>query len=233
MPDQVHEGKNFGKDCSPEQLREYLQELIAVNQALEKELLEYRKRDAGLRKGLVDYKPLAELSPAFICARAGRFLDPQMEAVGRLAGGMAHELNNQLTVICASVDLLMSGLSRDNHLRRALSRIRNSARNCANLIRQLLLFNCQFPLFRVPTDLNQRVEKLGKMLPRLLGGKIAFRLETDPLLWKVSADTDTLDQAIGNLALNARDAMPEGGILTIKTDNVYVDRTREAGVAPA
>ena len=211
-------------------MREYLQELIAVNQALEKELLEHRKLEAGLGKDLVNHK-LEELSPAFIYAQAGGFQDPKMEAVSRLAGGMAHELNNQLMVICACIDIHMPGLFREESLRRALSRIRNSARICADLIRQLLLFSCQSPLFKVPTDLNQRVIRMGKILPRLLGGNIAIRLEISPLLWQVSADTTALNRAIGNLVLNARDAMPEGGTLTLKTENVCVDRSGATALA--
>ena len=163
-------------------------------------------------------------------SQAGRFQVEKINAVGRLAGGMAHELNNQLTVICASVDLFLPGLSGDNPLHRSLSRIRNSAMICANLTRQLLLFSCRFPLFKVPTDLNQRVDELGKTLPRLLGGNIDIRLETSPHLWMVNADPAALDQAIVNLVLNARDAMPDGGALTIRTENLSAVRPGQAGV---
>ena len=346
MYGQVHEETGFGSEHSPSQLREQLRELTTVNQAMEKELLEHRKREAGLRKDLLDYRLLAEVSPAFlfviqrrrprlvnpcscsfagytanelkkvnlwrllhpdfreivkeryeahrrgevsastfsvkivskagqmrwaeiktrtvVCqeeflvlvaprdisegelkdemlippgrgedelqAQAGRFQVEKIDAVGLLAGGMAHELNNQLTVIYACVDLFLPGLSRDNPLHRALSRIRNSALICANLTRQLLLFSCRFPLFKVPTDLNQRVDELGKMLPQMLGGSIDIRLETSPHLWMVNADTAALDQAIANLVLNARDAMPDGGTLTIRTENLSAVRSGKTGV---
>jgi signal transduction histidine kinase len=200
MPWQVHEGTGFGNWRSPEQLREYVQELIAVNQGFQ--------------------------------SKVARLQDEKMETVSRLAGGMAHELNNQLMVIYACVDLFLPGLSRGDSLYRVLLKIRNSAQICANLIRQLLLYGCQLPLFKVPTDLNHRVDELGGMLPRLLGENIAIVLEKSSPLWKVNVDTTALDQALFNLVLNARDAMPEGGTLTIKTENVYTVRDRQAGAAP-
>jgi signal transduction histidine kinase len=144
---------------------------------------------------------------------------------------MAHELNNQLTVICASIDLVLPGISRDNPLNRTLSRIRDSALFCANLTKQLLLFSCRFPLFKIPTDLNQKVAELGKMLPRLLGRSVDIRLETNPHLWMVNLDPAAFDQAVANLVSNARDAMPNGGVLTIKTENLSAVCPGQAGVA--
>lgn len=149
----------------------------------------------------------------------------KMEAVGQLAGGIAHDLNNQLTVIQASVDLNMEALlAENNSLSKAFTRIRIATEKSANLIRQLLLFGRKHPQFKVLVDLNVNVAELQEMLERLIGEDVAICHDLAPDLWAVRADATNIEQVVINLAINARDAMPDGGIIVIKTENVLVDQ---------
>lgn len=148
----------------------------------------------------------------------------KMEAVGQLAGGIAHDLNNQLTVIQASVDLNMGVMADNNNLSKAFTRIRMATEKSANLIRQLLLFGRKHPQFKVLVDLNVNVGELQEMLERLIGEDVAICHDLAPDLWAVRADATNIEQVIINLAINARDAMPDGGVIVIKTENVLVDQ---------
>ncbi len=160
------------------------------------------------------------------------FQAQKMEAIGQLAGGVAHELNNQLMVIYACVDLYLSRLTRDDPLRRVLLRIRNSARISANLTRQLLIFGGRNPLFKIPINLNNNVEEVKNILVRLQGEQISIELQTSPDLCLVKADASNIDQAITNLVLNACDAIPGGGVITIRTANVYLGRDERQQAIP-
>lgn len=146
----------------------------------------------------------------------------KMEAVGRLAGGIAHALNNQLTVIQASVDLQLPHISRCSPLYRSFLKIRKAAWNSANLARQLMLFGQKHPQFRVILDLNGCLQELREMLERLCGENVVIRFELSGDLRPIMADAANIDQVIINLVLNARDAMPEGGTITIRTENVRI-----------
>jgi PAS domain S-box-containing protein len=148
----------------------------------------------------------------------------KMEAIGQLAGGIAHDLNNQLTVIQASVDLNM-GIATDNaSFSKAFRRIRHATEKSANLIRQLLLFGRKHPQFKVLLDLNDDVGELREMLERLLGEDVAINLDLAPDLWTVYADSTNIEQVVVNMAINARDAMPGGGMIGIKTENAVFGR---------
>ena len=148
----------------------------------------------------------------------------KMEAVGQLAGGIAHDLNNQLTVIQASVDLNM-GLALENaSFSKAFRRIRQATEKSANLIRQLLLFGRKHPQFKVLLDLNDDVGELQEMLERLIGEDVVICLGLAPDLWTVYADAANIEQVVVNMAINARDAMPGGGTITVKTENVVFDQ---------
>jgi len=149
----------------------------------------------------------------------------KMEAVGQLAGGIAHDLNNQLTVIQASVDLNM-GLAHENtSFSKAFKRIRLATEKSANLIRQLLLFGRKHPQFKVLLDLNADVRELQEMLERLIGEDVAICLDLAPDLRPVYADATNIEQVVINMAINARDAMQGGGMIAIKTENVVFDQT--------
>ncbi len=151
----------------------------------------------------------------------------KMEAVGQLAGGIAHDLNNQLTVIQASVDLNLGSTPDGSSIGKALRRIRRACERSANLIRQLLLFGHKHPQFVVNIDLNQNVSEMQEMLERLLGEDMIIKLDLAPDLWILQADATNIDQVLINLAINARDAMPEGGVITIRTRNVQIDEAEE------
>lgn len=147
----------------------------------------------------------------------------KMEAVGQLAGGVAHALNNQLTIIQACVDLQTSRLPKSNSLYRTLLKIRKAAWRSANLARQLMLFGRKHPQFRVVLDLNSNLEELREMLERLIGEDITIRFELSGDLRPIMADAANIEQVIINLVLNAWDAMPGGGTITIKTENVQIE----------
>ena len=146
----------------------------------------------------------------------------RMESVGRLAGGIAHEANNQMTVILGAAEFLGRGVA-DEGARADLEHIRRAARRTAAITQQLLAFSRRQVLQPQVIDLNAVVAALEPILQRALGeiSQVKMRLAGD--LHSVKADPGQLDQVLLNLALNARDAMPEGGTLTIETVNVVVD----------
>jgi len=147
----------------------------------------------------------------------------KMEAVGRLAGGIAHDFNNILTAITGYADLLLEDLAASDPRRDDAVEIRKAADRAAGLTRQLLAFSRQQVLQPRVLDLNALVSELEKMLRRLLGEDVALATRLDPTLAHVRADPGQLEQVVMNLAVNARDAMPEGGKLTIETANIELD----------
>jgi PAS domain S-box-containing protein len=147
----------------------------------------------------------------------------KMEAVGQLAGGVAHDFNNQLGIIKGYVDLVLRATPEDSPVRHNLLQVRETVLRSARLIRQLLLFGRKQPMEMRPTDLNYQVRELQKMLRRLLGEDIEVELDLTEGLWTVNADPGNLDQVIINLSVNARDAMPGGGALRFRTRNEVID----------
>ncbi len=146
----------------------------------------------------------------------------KMESIGQLAGGIAHDFNNQLGIILFDVDLLLAGSDHHPELRDDLLKIRRVVLRGANLARQLLLFGRRQQMEPRPIDLNHHVQELRKMLGRLLGEHIVVRLHLADDLAATNADASNIDQVILNLALNSRDAMPDGGMLEFATANVVV-----------
>jgi PAS domain S-box-containing protein len=145
----------------------------------------------------------------------------KMEAVGRLAGGIAHDFNNMLTVIGGRAELLLGALA-DRPERRAVETIYRVAERAAVLTRRLLAFSRRQMLQPTDLDLNEVLSGLGPMLRRLLGEDIELVLAERPSLERVHADAGQIEQVVVNLAVNARDAMPRGGRLTLETANVTV-----------
>jgi PAS domain S-box-containing protein len=159
----------------------------------------------------------------------------RMEAVGRLAGGIAHDFNNLLTAITGYTDLILGDL-RDESIRSDLIEIRRTAERASALTRQLLTFSRREVFQPKVIDLNRVIAGVEPMLHRLLGEEIQLVTLLDPRLRPIRADASQLEQVIVNLAVNARDAMPEGGLLSIETLDREIGRAEvplAAGAAPA
>jgi two-component system cell cycle sensor histidine kinase/response regulator CckA len=147
-----------------------------------------------------------------------------MEAVGQLAGGVAHDFNNALTAIRGSVDLALGEVKLES-AREDLRQIDKAAEHAANLTRQLLAFSRQQVLQPQSTDLNQVVTEITALITRIIGDNIDLHEDLSPSLDTVLVDRAQLQQVIINLAINARDAMPDGGIIEIKTSNCELDES--------
>lgn len=149
----------------------------------------------------------------------------KMESIGRLAGGVAHDFNNQLAVIKLYSDLMRYRMAKDDPLLPKLEQIRQAVERATHLTRQLLAFSRKQVLQPVVLDMNELIANLEKMLGRLIGEDIALSTDLQPGLWPITADPGQLEQAIMNLVINARDAMATGGMLTIETRNLIQDET--------
>jgi PAS domain S-box-containing protein len=147
----------------------------------------------------------------------------KMEAIGRLAGGIAHDFNNLLMVISGYSEFLLERLGPDPRLRGPAQEISNATQRATSLTRQLLAFSRKQMLAPKVLDLNEVVAENLKMLTRMIGEDIDLVMVPGPVLGAVRADPGQIDQVIMNLAVNARDAMPQGGKLTIETANVALD----------
>jgi PAS domain S-box-containing protein len=147
----------------------------------------------------------------------------KMEAIGRLAGGIAHDFNNLLTVINGYAELAMTQVNLDKDGTQLLREIRQAGDRAAGLTRQLLAFSRRQLLEPRIVDVNALLEELRRLLRRLIGEHIELDLLPAKALWPVKVDPRQFEQAVINLAVNARDAMPEGGRLTIQTSNVDLD----------
>jgi signal transduction histidine kinase len=156
----------------------------------------------------------------------------KMEAVGRLAGGVAHDFNNLLTIIRGNSDLLKDREGADTFHQKCVDQIQKAAGRAVSMTRQLLAFSRMQVLQPRVIDLNGVVAEMGKMLPRLIGEHIEYSFTPDPKLASVKADPGQIEQVILNLAVNARDAMPGGGKLSVLTTNVFVDEVEAAKRPP-
>ncbi len=189
----------------------------------------------GFVKITRDITERREAQQALEVTRASLAQSQKMEAVGQLTGGIAHDFNNMLHVILGTIDTL------ERHVRiqepgfvRALELAQQSARRAATLTRQLLAFARRQPLQPKALDPNRLVAGMSDLLRRALGESVAFETVLAGGIWPISADANQLENAILNLALNARDAMPAGGKLTIETANAHLDEAyaeRHADVA--
>lgn len=147
----------------------------------------------------------------------------KMDAVGRLAGGIAHNFNNVLSVILSYSDLLLSDLKPGEPIRDDIEEIRRAAMRAADLTRHLLMFSRQQILEPKVLDVNDVLTGMEKMLPRILGADVSFVLSRSQPLGRVRIDPGSIEQVIMNLVVNARDAMPNGGSLTLETRNRTLD----------
>jgi PAS domain S-box-containing protein len=144
----------------------------------------------------------------------------KMEAIGRLAGGMAHDFNNMLAVILSYAGFIAQEVKDNPALAEDVEEIRQAAQRAATLTRQLLIISRREVVKLAPLDLNAELRDIEKLLRRTLGEDIELRCTLADGLWNVRADAGHIEQVLLNLALNARDAMPEGGTLSIQTSKV-------------
>jgi two-component system, cell cycle sensor histidine kinase and response regulator CckA len=147
----------------------------------------------------------------------------KMEGIGQLAGGIAHDFNNLLTTVLGYSDMALSQLSPHDPIREDITEIRRAGERASNLTRQLLAFSRKQVFEPRVLDLNALLEDSGRMLARLIGEHIRFVTRLEASLGNVKADPGQLEQVIVNLVVNARDAMPDGGTLTVRTENADVD----------
>jgi two-component system cell cycle sensor histidine kinase/response regulator CckA len=150
----------------------------------------------------------------------------KMEAVGRLAGGVAHDFNNLLAVISAHAEFLDGQLGKAHASSPEVEGISKAAQRGAALTRQLLLFSRHKPVAHDVIDLNQSVTEVQRLLIRVLGENVQLISCNNAELWSIRADPDQIGQVLINLAVNARDAMPRGGRIRIRSENVRVEENR-------
>ena len=148
----------------------------------------------------------------------------KMEAVGRLAGGVAHDFNNMLNVILGNAELAMGELDSAQSVHEDLLEIQKAAQRSSNVVRQLMAFARKQTVAPEVLDLNETVEEMLKMLRRLIGEDIELSWQPGPNLWPVKIDPAQIDQILANLTVNARDAIAGTGKVTIETDNAIFDQ---------
>jgi PAS domain S-box-containing protein len=159
----------------------------------------------------------------------------KMDAIGQLAGGMAHDFNNLLTAIFGYCDLLLNDIPATDSRRGDVEEIKKAATAAASLTDRLLAFSRKQIIEPKVLDLNAVVGDMGRLLQRVIGEDVEMELNLAPTLGRVKADPHQIGQVLMNLVVNARDAMPQGGKLTITTDNIALDDTyarMHAGVVP-
>jgi len=147
----------------------------------------------------------------------------KMEAVGQLAGGIAHDFNNLLQVITGYVDMTLEEMPEDNPWRESIDEVQGASQRAVDLVRQLLAFSRRQVISPVDLDLNKLVSDLLKMIRRLIGEHISLNFTPGHELGTVHVDRGQIEQVLMNLCINARDSMPEGGKLTLKTTNALLD----------
>ncbi|MDE1932068.1 MAG: response regulator, partial [Alphaproteobacteria bacterium] len=153
----------------------------------------------------------------------------KMQAVGQLAGGVAHDFNNLLTAMIGFCDLLLVRFRPNDTTYSDIMQIKQNANRAANLVRQLLAFSRQQALQPRVLAIKYTLAELSNLLRRLIGENIELKVAHDPKLWLVKVDQGQLEQVIINLVVNARDAMPQGGTLSIRTANVASDSETRRG----
>jgi len=201
-----------------ELVQERSAELITTNRALQKEIAE-RKRSQEEQKRLEEQLLQAQ----------------KMEAIGRLAGGVAHDFNNLLTTISGNTTMATLAMDNGNSPAACLQEIEKATGRAANLVRQLLAFSRKQVIELKITCLREIINSLRSMLSPLLGADIELVTDIAPDTGCIKADTGSIEQVIVNLAVNARDAMPDGGKLILRLENISLDAhygQTHAGVEP-
>ncbi len=187
---------------------------------------QHREAEQVLRRSNAELEALvAQRTEEFRKAEEALRQASKMDAIGQLTGGIAHDFNNLLTVVIGNVDSVQrrAGEAGSDRLKRAADNAMAGAKRAAALTQRLLAFARRQPLDPKPTNLNRLVTSMIDLLTRTLGERIEIKTVFGAGLWRVEIDPNQLESALLNLALNARDAMPDGGKLTIETSNTYVD----------
>jgi len=219
-------------------------DLTRANDSLAKEIAERRAAEAAVRRMNAELEArvadrTAELEQSAALEKSsreelqremqrrqeveGQLLQAQkMEAIGRLAGGVAHDFNNLLTAILGYAELLRTQVRDDPESLSYLEEVLRASERASALTNQLLAFSRRQQAAPRPLDVNQSVRNIDKMLRRIIGEDVDLEVHLAPDLWPVLADPSHLDQVIMNLAVNSRDAMPDGGVLRIETSNVEI-----------
>jgi signal transduction histidine kinase len=202
-------------------------------QQTQREIRERRKAEEALREMNATLEQQVMERTAQLRANEEALRHSQkMEAVGQLTGGVAHDFNNLLQVIIGNLDTLNRSIPTESpRLKRAAANALNGAQRAASLTQRLLAFSRRQPLDPKPLNANTLVTGLSELVHRTLGETVAIETVLAAGLWQLEADASELEAAILNLAVNARDAMPEGGRLTIETANTYIDETYAATYA--
>ncbi|HEY1753057.1 MAG TPA: ATP-binding protein [Caulobacteraceae bacterium] len=196
-----------------------------LTQSTLREVAERRRAEEALREINANLEQLVAERTEQLRANEDALRQSQkMEAVGQLTGGVAHDFNNLLQVITGNLDTLLRNLPQDSaRLRRAAGQALNGARRAAALTQRLLAFSRRYPLDPKPLSLNALVTGISELIHRTLGETVSVETVLAAGLWQVEVDANELEAAILNLAVNARDAMPGGGQLTIETANAHID----------
>jgi PAS domain S-box-containing protein len=190
------------------------------------DVTQHREAEQVLRRSNAELEALvAQRTEEFRKAEEALRQASKMEAIGQLTGGIAHDFNNLLTVVIGNLDSVQrrAGEAASDRLKRAADNAMAGARRAAALTQRLLAFARRQPLDPKPTDLSRLVSSMIELLTRTLGERIEIQTVVGAGLWRVEIDPNQLESALLNLALNARDAMPEGGKLTIETANTFID----------
>jgi PAS domain S-box-containing protein len=205
-------------------------------QDVERELTERRRAEAALQalNATLEQRVVEEVRERSKAEEQLRQVQ-KMEAVGQLTGGIAHDFNNMLAVIIGGLNLLQRKLAKgETDVERFVEGAIDGAERAASLTQRLLAFSRQQPLAPKPLNPNRMVSDMSELLARTLGEHIKVETVLGAGLWQVRADPGQLENAVLNLSVNARDAMPKGGKLTIETSNAFVDATfaREFAITP-
>ncbi|WP_425248517.1 ATP-binding protein [Chelativorans salis] len=194
----------------------------------ERELLEARRSAENANAELQELnrtleERIAEAVEARMKSEAALRQAQKLEAVGQLTGGIAHDFNNMLAVILSALNLLERRLAKGEDISQYIAAANDGASRAAALTQRLLAFSRQQTLAPEPLYANQMVAEMSDLLRRTLGGTVRLETVLAGGLWQVLTDKNALENAIFNLAINARDAMPQGGRLTIETANSHLD----------
>ncbi|WP_340672323.1 PAS domain S-box protein [Bradyrhizobium ottawaense] len=198
---------------------------VRLSQAMQREIDERKRaQDALVELNATLERQVAERTEQLRKNEEALRQSQKMEAVGQLTGGVAHDFNNLLQVIIGNLDTIKRNLPEESaRLQRAAKHAMNGAQRAATLTQRLLAFSRRQPLDPKPLDVNVLVNGLSEMVHRTLSETISVETVLGAGVWRVEVDPAELEAAIVNLAVNARDAMPNGGRLTIETSNAHID----------